>query len=67
MTMIVSGQIYNIMYYCWDKDSNERPCFTELVHTLEGLLMSEVEYVELDRFPEHNYYNFSPEKTDELL
>ncbi|KAG0721923.1 Tyrosine kinase receptor Cad96Ca [Chionoecetes opilio] len=60
-------EIYNIMYYCWDKDASERPCFTELVHTLEGLLMSEVEYVELDRFPDHHYYNFSPEKTDELF
>lgn len=55
------------MYYCWDKDPNERPSFTELVHTLEGLLMSEVEYIELDRFPEHTYYNFGQEKTNELL
>nr|WOX59761.1 receptor tyrosine kinase FGFR2A1 [Carcinus maenas]WOX59763.1 receptor tyrosine kinase FGFR2A2 [Carcinus maenas] len=60
-------EIYNIMYYCWDKDPNERPCFTELVHTLEGLLMTEVEYIELDRFPDHNYYNFVQGKTDELL
>uniref|UniRef100_A0AAU0N4Z7 receptor protein-tyrosine kinase n=1 Tax=Gecarcinus lateralis TaxID=6769 RepID=A0AAU0N4Z7_GECLA len=60
-------EIYNIMYYCWDKDPNERPSFTELVHTLEGLLMSEVEYIELDRFPDHTYYNISQEKADELL
>lgn len=60
-------QIYNIMYYCWDKDSKERPSFTELVHTLEGLLLSEVEYIELDRFPDHSYYNFTSENTSELL
>lgn len=60
-------EIYNIMYYCWDKDSKERPSFTELVHTLEGLLLSEVEYIELDRFPDHSYYNFASENTSELL
>ncbi|XP_066961892.1 tyrosine kinase receptor Cad96Ca-like isoform X1 [Macrobrachium rosenbergii] len=60
-------EIYNIMYYCWDKDPKERPCFTELVHTLEGLLLSEVEYIELDRFPDHSYYNVVTEKSDELL
>ncbi|XP_063603617.1 tyrosine kinase receptor Cad96Ca-like [Penaeus indicus] len=60
-------EIYNIMYYCWDKDSKERPSFTELVHTLEGLLLSEVEYIELDRFPDHSYYNLSSENTSELL
>ncbi|XP_037797711.1 tyrosine kinase receptor Cad96Ca-like [Penaeus monodon] len=60
-------EIYNIMYYCWDKDSKERPSFTELVHTLEGLLLSEVEYIELDRFPDHSYYNFTSENTSELL
>ncbi|XP_042883083.1 tyrosine kinase receptor Cad96Ca-like [Penaeus japonicus] len=60
-------EIYNIMYYCWDKDSKERPSFTELVHTLEGLLMSEVEYIELDRFPDHSYYNILSENTSELL
>nr|XP_053634808.1 tyrosine kinase receptor Cad96Ca-like [Cherax quadricarinatus] len=60
-------EVYNIMYYCWDKDPKERPSFTELVHTLEGLLMSEVEYIELDRFPEHTYYNVVSEKSDELL
>ncbi|XP_045616171.1 tyrosine kinase receptor Cad96Ca [Procambarus clarkii] len=60
-------EVYNIMYYCWDKDPKERPSFTELVHTLEGLLMSEVEYIELDRFPDHTYYNVITEKSDELL
>ncbi|KAK8380451.1 hypothetical protein O3P69_016794 [Scylla paramamosain] len=60
-------EIYNIMYYCWDKDPVERPCFTELVHTLEGLVMTEVEYIELDRFPDRNYYNIMQGKADELL
>ncbi|XP_071519026.1 uncharacterized protein Cad96Ca [Panulirus ornatus] len=60
-------ELYNIMYYCWDKDPKERPSFTELVHTLEGILMSEVEYIELDRFPDHTYYNVITEKNDELL
>merc|ERR1739842_220470 len=51
-------EIYNIMYYCWNKDPVERPSFSDLVETLEGLLLSQVEYIQLDKFPDHNYYNF---------
>lgn len=50
-------ELYNIMYYCWDKDSKERPSFTELAQTLENLLLNDVDYIELERFPEHAYYN----------
>ncbi|KAK3866217.1 hypothetical protein Pcinc_028242 [Petrolisthes cinctipes] len=60
-------EVYNIMYYCWDKDQKERPSFIELVTTLEGLLLSEVEYIQLDKFPDHTYYNFITEQSDELL
>ncbi|CAL4064397.1 unnamed protein product, partial [Meganyctiphanes norvegica] len=60
-------EIYNIMYYCWNKDPVERPSFTDLVETLEGLLLSQVEYIQLDKFPDHNYYNFLSENTGELL
>ncbi|CAH0768790.1 unnamed protein product [Bemisia tabaci] len=50
-------ELYNIMYYCWDKDPKERPNFSELVDLLEQLLLSETEYIELERFPDHSYYN----------
>ena len=50
-------ELYNIMYYCWDKDSRERPSFVELAATLENLLLGDVDYIELERFPEHAYYN----------
>ncbi|KAK6645064.1 hypothetical protein RUM43_001340 [Polyplax serrata] len=50
-------ELYNIMYYCWDKDPKERPSFQELVTLLEQLLLSETDYIELDRFPDHSYYN----------
>uniref|UniRef100_A0A1B6E4F9 receptor protein-tyrosine kinase n=2 Tax=Clastoptera arizonana TaxID=38151 RepID=A0A1B6E4F9_9HEMI len=50
-------ELYNIMYYCWDSDPKERPNFTELVEFLEQLLLTETEYIELDRFPDHSYYN----------
>nr|CAD7575383.1 unnamed protein product [Timema californicum] len=50
-------ELYNIMYYCWDKDAKERPTFPELVQLLEQLLLSETEYIELERFPDHSYYN----------
>ncbi|XP_069695707.1 tyrosine kinase receptor Cad96Ca isoform X1 [Periplaneta americana] len=50
-------ELYNIMYYCWDKDPKERPSFSELVKLLEQLLLTETEYIELERFPDHSYYN----------
>ncbi|CAG9853774.1 unnamed protein product [Phyllotreta striolata] len=50
-------ELYNIMYYCWDKDPKERPSFSELLELLEKLLMTETDYIELERFPDHSYYN----------
>ncbi|XP_076289247.1 tyrosine kinase receptor Cad96Ca [Lasioglossum baleicum] len=50
-------ELYNIMYYCWDKDPACRPPFGELVGLTEGLLLDETDYIELDRFPDHSYYN----------
>ncbi|XP_067216077.1 tyrosine kinase receptor Cad96Ca [Linepithema humile] len=50
-------ELYNIMYYCWDKDPACRPSFAELVNLTEGLLLDETDYIELDRFPDHSYYN----------
>lgn len=53
-------ELYNIMYYCWDKDAQERPNFSELVELLEQLLLTETDYIQLDRFPDHSYYNMIP-------
>ncbi|XP_077287392.1 tyrosine kinase receptor Cad96Ca isoform X2 [Arctopsyche grandis] len=50
-------ELYNIMFYCWDKDPAERPTFSECVTLLERLLMTETDYIELERFPDHSYYN----------
>uniref|UniRef100_T1H9Y5 receptor protein-tyrosine kinase n=1 Tax=Rhodnius prolixus TaxID=13249 RepID=T1H9Y5_RHOPR len=50
-------ELYNIMFYCWNEDPKERPDFTELVDLLEQLLLSETDYIELQRFPDHSYYN----------
>lgn len=50
-------ELYNIMYYCWAKNANERPSFSEMVRMLDKLLLTEMDYIELERFPDHNYYN----------
>ncbi|XP_045460626.1 tyrosine kinase receptor Cad96Ca [Harmonia axyridis] len=50
-------ELYNIMYYCWDKDPKQRPSFSECIGLLEKLLMTETDYIELERFPDHSYYN----------
>ncbi|KAH8417306.1 hypothetical protein KR222_008693, partial [Zaprionus bogoriensis] len=50
-------ELYNIMYYCWSQDANERPTFAEIIKMLDKLLHTEMDYIELERFPDHNYYN----------
>lgn len=50
-------ELYNIMYYCWAKDSQDRPTFSELVKLLDKLLLTEMDYIQLEHFPDHNYYN----------
>ncbi|XP_053679875.1 tyrosine kinase receptor Cad96Ca [Anopheles nili] len=50
-------ELYNIMFYCWAGDPNERPGFPEVVEMLDRLLQTETDYIELERFPDHNYYN----------
>ncbi|XP_015786449.1 tyrosine kinase receptor Cad96Ca [Tetranychus urticae] len=50
-------EMYNIMYYCWETRPASRPTFTELIDKLDKLIASETDYIQLDRFPDHLYYN----------
>lgn len=50
-------EIFNMMFYCWDKDPAERPSFAQLVKDLEALLTKETDYIDLNQFPDHAYYN----------
>ncbi|XP_074603538.1 tyrosine kinase receptor Cad96Ca [Brevipalpus obovatus] len=50
-------EVYNIMFYCWSEKADERPKFTELMRMLDQLISSDNDYIELDRFPDHYYYN----------
>lgn len=50
-------EMYNLMYYCWYDDPGLRPDFKEIVNTLESFLLSDLDYIELDKFPERLYYN----------
>lgn len=50
-------ELYNIMYYCWEAEPSARPDFPECVSMLEKLLCTETDYIELERFPDHSYYN----------
>lgn len=50
-------EIYNYMYYCWEFDPKARPDFSEIRQNLDNLLATATDYIELERFPEHDYYN----------
>ncbi|KAJ2952001.1 hypothetical protein O0L34_g4263 [Tuta absoluta] len=50
-------ELYNIMFYCWEAEPTNRPDFKEVVAMLERLLCTETDYIELERFPDHSYYN----------
>lgn len=57
-------ELYNIMYYCWDDCEDRRPDFSELVKLLEQLIMSDTDYLDMNNFPEHDYYNFTPQASN---
>lgn len=50
-------ELFNIMYYCWDWNPDNRPSFSDLKKYLDDLLISENDYIELERCPDHAYYN----------
>ncbi len=50
-------ELYNVMYYCWNQDPVDRPSFSELVKILANLIEESEDYIRLDLFPEHCYYN----------
>jgi len=52
-------ELYNIMIKCWDKSPEIRPSFSDLVKDFESLLVKEMDYIDLNLFPENDYYNES--------
>lgn len=60
-------EVFNIMYYCWEGNPADRPDFGEIVSSLDKLLISETEYIELDRFPDRSYYNIVTTAFEEKL
>ena len=45
------------MVKCWEKEPKERPTFSDLVRDFEQLLVKEMDYIDLNLFPENDYYN----------
>lgn len=50
-------ELYNIMYYCWEAEPKDRPDFADIVNRLEPLINKDMDYIQLERFPDHSYYN----------
>ena len=54
-------ELYNIMFYCWADDPKERPSWSgdsdSLIENFEKLLLEDTDYIDLNMFPEHEYYN----------
>ena len=50
-------ELYNIMVKCWEKEPKDRPAFSDLVRDFETLLVKEMDYIDLNLFPENDYYN----------
>ena len=36
MKYLFLGEIFNMMFYCWDKDPEERPSFSQLVKVMKA-------------------------------
>jgi len=50
-------EMFNIMYYCWDANPEDRLSFSQLVKDFEDMLMKDTDYIDLNMFPDHAYYN----------
>lgn len=62
------SQLYNIMSQCWQPEPVARPSFKSLVDTLGELVLSANNYIKLDQYPDHDYYNIPKTAApDELL
>lgn len=61
------AELFEVMSKCWLHDPKDRPTFNELAIELEKLLLSENDYIELNQYPNHAYYNILTDKSDEKL
>lgn len=59
-------EFFDIMSQCWLHDPAKRPTFKEIALQLEGLLLSENDYIQLDQYPEHAYYNILTTEDKEI-
>lgn len=50
-------QVNDLFFSFTLQDPQDRPTFTELVKLLDKLLVTETDYIQLEHFPDHNYYN----------
>lgn len=50
-------ELYNIMFYCWAANPEDRPSFSDLGRFLGSLLEQDEDYIQMELFPEHDYYN----------
>lgn len=61
------AELFDVMVKCWSHNPRDRPTFSELAVELEKMLMSENDYIELNQYPNHAYYNILTDKSDEKL
>ena len=48
------------MFYCWNADPTKRPDWSgpdSLITDFEKLLLENTDYIDLNMYPEHEYYN----------
>lgn len=55
------------MFYCWHGDPEERPSFGELVRVLSDVIEGGEDYIRMDLYPEHCYYNVVMETEGEKV
>lgn len=60
-------EFYDIMYQCWHHDPEKRPTFRKLADDLDVLVQSENDYIQLDKYPEHAYYNINKNAEKEMV
>lgn len=59
-------QLFEIMSKCWSQRPEGRPTFKSLVKQLGEMLLSANNYIELDQYPDHTYYNIVDARSELL-
>lgn len=59
-------ELYKLLATCWQQDLNKRPTFHHLKIELSTLLEHQTGYIDLENFPEEDYFSMHQNNDEKL-